>query len=523
MSRRVFDPADDAYRELTTRPLLVIDTETTDVGKDQPHRVVSYAYALIENGELTRKNAYHSLVNPGVPISTRTQEVHGISDADVASKRGFGFHVPRLARMLATPDVVLVAHNVNFDVSVLRAEFDRAGYTLPDIPVIDTMYLPRTLGYQPDTLGTRPALALLASTLGVTNTRPHSADTDTDTTAKVLLRLLREAAATGQLVTIEDLLAAHDRGTTADITGNVHIRGNGSSGPVIPDAHLARHTVPLTSHPTTADIADWLDRASECVALTCPLLASEAEAARPHVNALFKPLHKNLASTTEPGQVATLVGGLMRLMAPGAWPRLEVWWWRNASPVIAAAARCESGKRCPDCRAGCPCPLDVAIEWVGQSVLRDDQGLVTTERIDDRIMKASSGYVGRWKGVDDLTARLTVLCIEEATRAGEHGRAARYQQRAVALGLHERDQRLALRVAQDYAGQQNLVAARDLLTLVSRPGSTSHDQAAVVLALGRIDAHEARDVTPNRRRTPGTTSKARPGIRTRVSPYAGVR
>jgi DNA polymerase III epsilon subunit-like protein len=240
VSRRVFDPASDAYRELTSRPLLVIDTETTDAGKDQPHRVVSYAYVLIENGELSRKNAYHSLVNPGIPISKRTNEVHGISDTDVASKRGFAFHVPRLTRMLSTPDVVLVAHNVNFDVSVLRAEFDRAGHTVPDVPVIDTMYLPRTLGYQPDTLGTRPALALLASTLGVTNTRPHSADADTDTTAKVLLRLLREAAATGQLVSIEDLLTAHDRGTTADVTGNVHIRRNGSSGPAIPDAHLAR-------------------------------------------------------------------------------------------------------------------------------------------------------------------------------------------------------------------------------------------------------------------------------------------
>lgn len=109
---------------------LVFDTETTGLllrGADawgQP-RVVQLAAILLDGG---REVASASLiVRPDIPIPLEASNIHGITD-DVA--RAFG--VPEKAavglflRLCQVADL-LVAHNADFDVAVLRGAAERWG------------------------------------------------------------------------------------------------------------------------------------------------------------------------------------------------------------------------------------------------------------------------------------------------------------------------------------------------------------------------------------------------------------
>ena len=119
--------------------LLVLDVETA-VGPDGQHRIVSIAAVTCRGGRQTGRWS-RDFVNPGVPIDSVTGSVHLLTDADVKNAPSFAMIASDLAPLLrALPDetLVLVAHIATFDVPVLRAELERAGATMPDLPVLDT-------------------------------------------------------------------------------------------------------------------------------------------------------------------------------------------------------------------------------------------------------------------------------------------------------------------------------------------------------------------------------------------------
>jgi DNA polymerase III epsilon subunit-like protein len=119
---------------------LFFDTETTGVNKSSD-RVIQLAWLLAtESGkELRRQNL---LIKPsGFEIPTAAEKIHGISTA-VASR----FGVPlRQALLEFANDVencqVLVAHNLSFDLGMLRPEFGREGirWRLDEKSMICTM------------------------------------------------------------------------------------------------------------------------------------------------------------------------------------------------------------------------------------------------------------------------------------------------------------------------------------------------------------------------------------------------
>lgn len=103
---------------------IFFDTETTGVNKSSD-RVVQLAWLLITaNGKELRRQNF--LIKPsGFEIPTAAEKIHGISTA-VASR----FGVPlRQALLEFSNDVdrcqVIVAHNLSFDLAMLRPEFDR--------------------------------------------------------------------------------------------------------------------------------------------------------------------------------------------------------------------------------------------------------------------------------------------------------------------------------------------------------------------------------------------------------------
>lgn len=516
-----FDPEAEAFAELTRRPLVVVDVETTWVPGGKPQRMVSYAYAVVHHGKYMKRDAYTALVNPGVPIHAKSTNVHGITDADMAGKRAFASHAKRLARVMATPDAILVAHNANFDIGVIKNEFELIGQTMPDLPVIDTMYLPRTVGYSVEGLSIRPSLMLLCSVLGVPLLKHHDAAADTEATARIVIALLRHTAVHGKTADTDELLEWHGRGTTGAMKTSGYIPSRDLDAAYqMPPAHQVRHQVPLDSDPDAQAVADWLDRAVECAELRCPLLAAECEAAQALNSRLFKPLRLRTAGLREPGQVATLVGGLMRLLSPQCHPRVEVLWWRNDGQAIQGAPRCAGDTSCPDCRKGQPCPLDVAHEYAAQSAMCTEAGEVTQNRIEELIMKPNDGYMRNWaKSVPELAGHAAWLSIQAQVQANDHHRAGRYLELAKGFGLHKVEPQLALRVAQQFLGQGKVDDAEALLEQVLKTGSTNPSNLAVKQALSKVAVHRARQavtaavpVSTNRRR-------ARPADRVRTSPF----
>jgi DNA polymerase-3 subunit epsilon len=114
------------------RHLICFDIESTgtDPARD---RLVSLALCSL-NGEVTG----NWLVNPGIAIPETATEVHGITNEEVESLPGFGYHAADIHAILKDAD--LLGFNLtNFDIPILWEEFHRVGieWDLSNTNVID--------------------------------------------------------------------------------------------------------------------------------------------------------------------------------------------------------------------------------------------------------------------------------------------------------------------------------------------------------------------------------------------------
>lgn len=140
------DPLPDGRMLKLTRPLCVIDTETT--GTETTDRVIEIGVTVL-SVDGARKN-WEQRFHPGIPIPPAATEVHGITDADVADKPPFSEFASRIHRGLTDRDIA--GYNVRFDLSMIDEELRRCGLKLDlsGIHVIDAAGIffkkePRTL------------------------------------------------------------------------------------------------------------------------------------------------------------------------------------------------------------------------------------------------------------------------------------------------------------------------------------------------------------------------------------------
>lgn len=129
-------------------PIVFFDLETTGINIASD-RIVEISYLKVDlNGNETEKTLR---VNPGIPISEKATEVHGITDEDVKDAPGFNEIARSLARDFEGCD--LAGYNsVRFDIPLLAEEFLRAGVDIDlkrkkfvDVQVIFMKMEPRTL------------------------------------------------------------------------------------------------------------------------------------------------------------------------------------------------------------------------------------------------------------------------------------------------------------------------------------------------------------------------------------------
>lgn len=96
----------------------VVDIETTGNGI-KGNRITEVCVIILENGEITK--TFTSLVNPSQSIPLYIESLTGINDEMVSSAPQFSEVADEI--MQITKDCIFVAHNVNFDYNILRAEF----------------------------------------------------------------------------------------------------------------------------------------------------------------------------------------------------------------------------------------------------------------------------------------------------------------------------------------------------------------------------------------------------------------
>jgi len=173
-----------------------LDTETTGLSSSRGGRVCELAILRVRGGKAV--DSFQELIDPQVPIEFGAQAVHGITDSMVRGKPTFRALSPRVAKLLE--GTVMVCHNAPFDEAFLRAEFERSGGAMPEIPILCTLKLARRhFSFERNNLGT------IAQALGVETRGWHRAGADVAMLDKIFRYFLKEfsmrgASTLGELV-----------------------------------------------------------------------------------------------------------------------------------------------------------------------------------------------------------------------------------------------------------------------------------------------------------------------------------
>jgi DNA polymerase-3 subunit epsilon len=189
---------DAASPNLDACRFAVVDVETTGTSARAGGRIVELAVVALDGNE--PRVAFHSLVNPGVPLPLFITRLTGISDAAVRAAPRFEEIADAVLASLA--GTVFVAHSVRFDWGFVAAELERTRGLLLQGPRICTVRLARRLLPPLD----RRNLDSVAQFLGIPIEGRHRATGDAVATARILGRMLGIARERGAL-TLAELLA----------------------------------------------------------------------------------------------------------------------------------------------------------------------------------------------------------------------------------------------------------------------------------------------------------------------------
>lgn len=164
---------------------IVLDTETTGLEASKGHRIIEIGCIELSERRPTGRS-FHRYVNPQRAIDEGAQAVHGISLDFLADKPRFADVIDEFLAFIDGAEVL--AHNANFDVAFLDAEFALAGAHYgrlrERVNVVDTLALAREMFP-----GQRNGLDALCKRLGVDNSHRelHGALLDAQLLAEVYL------------------------------------------------------------------------------------------------------------------------------------------------------------------------------------------------------------------------------------------------------------------------------------------------------------------------------------------------
>ncbi|MEC9376151.1 MAG: DNA polymerase III subunit epsilon [Pseudomonadota bacterium] len=125
---------------------IVLDTETTGLDWQKGHKIIEIGCVELVNRRKT-KNTFHQYINPDREIDEAAQEVHGLSNEDLADKPFFKDVAKELIQYLG--DAELIIHNAEFDLGFLDNELRDSAIPESQLSsrssVIDTLILARQI------------------------------------------------------------------------------------------------------------------------------------------------------------------------------------------------------------------------------------------------------------------------------------------------------------------------------------------------------------------------------------------
>ncbi|MBB5178662.1 ATP-dependent DNA helicase DinG [Planomicrobium koreense] len=184
---------------MNTQRYVVVDIETTGHSPAKGDRIIQIAMVTIENDIII--DTYTEFIHPQKKIPVFIQDLTGISDVDVKDALPFEAHAAKIFSMLE--DAVFVAHNTNFDLPFLQAEFQRSGLpkwhglTMDTVEMVRLMY-PTAFSFK---------LQDIASVLNIPLENAHRADDDAVATAHLFLKAKQDFS----LLPYETLALLHKR------------------------------------------------------------------------------------------------------------------------------------------------------------------------------------------------------------------------------------------------------------------------------------------------------------------------
>jgi len=202
-----FDPS-GIWKDLK---LAVIDLETTGLSAEED-RIIEVGVVCLDKGKQIELKNW--LVNPGIPVPKQAQEIHKITDQELAEAPSFQEITDELCEILKGR--LPVAYNADFDRGFLLAEYNRLSPdALPDadlppalqkdIEWIDPLVWVRELQQSEKS----KRLTDVCARLGIPLVQAHRAAGDAEATGTVLLTLAPQLPATyGELIRLQQQYAA---------------------------------------------------------------------------------------------------------------------------------------------------------------------------------------------------------------------------------------------------------------------------------------------------------------------------
>lgn len=181
----------------------IFDFETTGLYPYSGDKICEIGAIRIEPGKrLTRK--FHSLVNPGRPISYGAFSVNGITEEMLEGSPSIGETLPAFLKFIK--DSVLVAYNAGFDLGFLESALGKDKHILDNYYVVDALSLARRLfsGL------VRYNLGAVSESLGLGSSGEHRALADAAMTLGVFRKELKLLSAEG-VKTVEDIVYTKTR------------------------------------------------------------------------------------------------------------------------------------------------------------------------------------------------------------------------------------------------------------------------------------------------------------------------
>lgn len=176
----------------------VLDFETTGTSA-RNSRVIEVGLVKIKNLKIC--DTFSTLIDPETNIPFYITELTGIANAQVKDAPVFNQIAKEIEDFIG--DSVLTAHNLPFDLSFLKSEFDRAEIALEEYPMLCTLKLARRLyPHLPS-----KSLGAMTKHFRIKNKKAHRALGDAMVTAKILLKMIDHLKEEYHCTSVSDIIS----------------------------------------------------------------------------------------------------------------------------------------------------------------------------------------------------------------------------------------------------------------------------------------------------------------------------